>query len=121
LPNCVEAAEWAKKSYQYLIFVEQREVGVAGLVVRAIAENLRDYIGGAKNFGAIGDDSCAFRGVRGVGVACFHSSAGFEDYVQAAFRESGDHRGHQGYAPFTGITFSRDAHDHETSSSETDG
>ncbi len=90
LLNGGEAAERAEKSDEDLIFVEQREVGVAGFVVRAVAEDLRDDVGGAKNFGAIGDDFCAFGGVGGVGVAGFDSGVGFDDDFEAAFCQGGD-------------------------------
>ena len=96
--------------------MEQRQVGVAGFVVRAVAEDLGDDVGGAKHFGAIGDDFRTFGDVGGVGIAGFHASVGLDDYFQAAFCEGGDYRWNESYAAFTWIAFSRDADDHETSS-----
>ena len=43
-----EAAERAEKTHEDLIFVKEREVGIAGFVVRAVTEDLGDYVGRAK-------------------------------------------------------------------------
>jgi hypothetical protein len=112
LLNCGHSAEWSEKPYERLIFVEEREVGVAGFVVRAVAEDLGDDVGGAKHFGAIGDDLRAFGDVGSVGIAGFHSSVSFDDYFQAAFCEDGDYGGDESYPAFTWIAFSWHANDH---------
>jgi hypothetical protein len=49
----------------------ERNVGFAGLVIGAIAEDLNDNIRGAKDLGSVSGYFRAFRGVLGVGIAGF--------------------------------------------------
>ena len=64
-----------------------REIGGAGFVVRARAEDLDDDVGGAEDFGAIGNYFCAFGGIVGVGISGFDTGAGFDDDFETDFGE----------------------------------
>ena len=64
--------------------MEEGNVGFAGLVVGAVAENL-DHNVGAENFGTIRKDLRALGGVVGVAIAGLDSRACFHDNFQTCF------------------------------------
>src|SRR6202008_4236787 len=94
----------------------ERNVGLAGLIVRAIAKNLRDDVGGLKNFGAIPQDFRAFGGVIGVWITGLGTRARFNDYFESGFGQSGNHGGRQRKAPLCRETFAGYSDNHEASS-----
>src|SRR6202040_1437629 len=103
----------AKKSDEHLIAMKERDVGLAGFVVRAVAENLRDDVRGAENFGTIAQDFRAFGDVIGVRIAGFQAGARLNDNFQACFGKIGNYGGHQRDAPlpWKGLTGNTDNHE----------
>ncbi len=111
--NGFDGAEGAEKADKNLVAVKERKVGFAGAVVGAVAEDLGDDVGGAKDFGAIRDNLCALGYVIGVGITGLDTGTGFQHDLQARFGQIGNHRGHQRNAPLPRKTFAGNTDNHE--------
>ena len=84
-----------RKPISDLALAQQRQIGLAGDVIRAVTQHLQDDVGRAKDFGALGRDSGAFGDVVGIGIAGFDASASFDDDFQSSFFEVGNDCGYE--------------------------
>ena len=105
--------ERAQESDEKLAAAHQREIGGAGFVVGAVAEDLNDDVALRENGGAVGENLRAFFLIRGVGISGGGAGAGFDGDFEAGFGQHGDDDGRQGDAALTGINFFGDSDDHE--------
>src|ERR1700686_2736884 len=96
--------------------MKERDVGLAGFVIGAVAKNLRDDVRGAKNLAAIPQDFRAFGDVIGVWITGFGTCARFNDYFESCFGEIGNYGGHQRDAPLPRKSFAGHTDNHETPS-----
>src|SRR5712692_11083669 len=96
--------------------MEEWKIRFAGAIVRAVAQNLREDVRGAKDFGAVREDLCAFGGIVGVGITGFDARAGFERDLESGFRQRGQHRGYQRNAPLPRKRFAGYTNNHDASS-----
>ena len=95
--------------------MKERNIGLAGLVVRAIAEHLHENIGLGEEFAAVGDNLRAFGGILGVGIAGVDAGAGLDVHFEAALGQRGNHQRHHSDAPFPRKSLARDSYDHAIS------
>ena len=95
--------------------MEQRNIGLAGLVVRAIAQHLHENIGLGEEFAAVGNNLGAFGGVLGVGITGCDACAGLDVHFESALRQRGNHKRHHSDAPFSRESLARDSDDHAIS------
>ena len=112
----IDGVHRAEEADDDLIGAELREIFGAGFVVRAGTEDLDDDVGGAENFGAVGNYFCAFGGVVGVGISGFDSGAGFDDDFEANFGEVREGGWDKCDATFPGERFSGYTNDHRGAS-----
>ena len=85
-----------------LIAAKQREIVLARDIVRPVAENLHDDIGGLENLGARGGELGALLHVVGVGIAGTHSRAGFHQDLETGLDQIGHNHRNQRHAPLAG-------------------
>ena len=114
--NRFDGAQRPQESNEYLPAAEQRNVGLAGPVVRSIAENLNHDVGGPKEIGAVGDNLCAFCGIVRVWITGADSGSGFHHNFQARLCQMGNSRGHQRDSALSRKTLSGHTYKHEASS-----
>src|SRR5712692_5290939 len=98
--------------------MEEWKIRFAGAIVRAVAQNLREDVGGAKNFGAVGENLRALGGIVGIGITGFDARARFERDLESGFRQRGQHRGYQRNAPLPRKRFAGHTNNHDASSTE---
>src|SRR5439155_21784638 len=108
--------EGPQKSDENLMLAKQREIGLAGLVIRAGAQHLDHDIGSRKHFFSPRKNSCAALNVIVVGITGVNSSSGLDDHLETRLDQVGNNHGHQRNASFSGETLFGDADDHKASS-----
>ena len=105
-------AEGTEKSDQQLTAAHEREIGLAGDIIGAIAEDLHNNVSSGEYRGAIRQDLSAFFYVSCIGIAGLVAGAGFDDDLHARFGEHRDDGGNQRNAALSGITFFGDSNNH---------
>ena len=95
-----------------LVAAKKREIVLAGGIVRPVAENLHDNIGGLENLGARGGEFGALLHVVGVGIAGAHSRAGFHQDLETGLRQIGYNHRNQRDTPLAGKALFGNTDDH---------
>ena len=91
---------------------QKRKIGCAGDIVGAVAEHLDDDICRAKHGRSIRENLRALFDVVGVPVTRFNPAPSLDDNFKTGLDQARHDHGNQPHAPFTGITFSRNADNH---------
>ena len=86
----LHVAERPQEADQDLAPPQQRKIGLAGHVVGAVTQHLKNDVGRAKYLGALGHDLGALGDVVGIRVAGFDAGAGFNDDFQSGFFQVGN-------------------------------
>ncbi len=105
-------AERPQESDERLAAAHQGKIGLAGNVIRAVAQHLHHNVGGAEHGGAIGHDLRALFDVHRVGIARLLAGSGFHDDFESRLDEIGNGYGNERNATFPGIAFFRNSNDH---------
>ena len=111
--NGFDRSERTQKADENLIALQEREVGLAGPVVRAGTEHLDHDVGGSEDFRSRRQDLCALAYIIGVGITGFNPGSGFEDYLEPRLKQVGNDGWRQRDAPFTRKALLGNTDDHK--------
>ena len=106
--------EWAQKSDNHLSSAHQGKVGLAGSIIRSVAEDLCDDVGGAKDRSTIGDDLCSLVNISRVRIASLLACSALDDDFESGLRQIGNDDGNERDPPLSGIALFGNSNDHAT-------
>src|SRR5208337_4553922 len=101
-----------QKTDEQLIATQERKIGLARDVIRAVAKHLHDNVSGGKYGSAIGKNLSTLLEVGGIGIASLCTGSRFDHDFEAGLAESWNHRGNQRDPALSRIAFLRNSNDH---------
>jgi hypothetical protein len=105
-------AEGPQESDENLAATKESEIGLAGYIIRAVAQYLNHDICRAEHGSTVRQNLRSFVSVSRVGVASCFSRARFDHDFESGLGEVWDHHGNQRHATFPRITLFRNPDDH---------
>jgi hypothetical protein len=112
--------EGPQKSDDCLPTTHEREIGLAGNIIRAVAQHLQHNVSGAEYGGAVGHNLRALFDIHRVGIAGLLAGARFHDDFESRLYEVGNGYGNERNPALSGIAFFGNSDDHAASQKRTE-